>query len=232
MGGCPPSASPDRRHTDRRRIAPADALLCRLRDRAKARGARIVLPEGGDDRILEGAARAQAERLGRITILGDPEAMAARGKAGGWDLSGVTLLDPAAHPKRREWAETYAKRRSAKGMTLPEAEKELSDPVFHAAMMVREGEADGFVAGAVSTTGKTVSAALRLIGKRPEVEVVSSCFLMVMPVTEYGEHGVFVFADCGIVPDPTPSQLAQIALSAAESGRRFAGFEPRVAMLS
>ncbi len=232
MPDCPPSRGADRRGPDRRRIAPADALLCSLRERARARGARIILPEGEDDRILEGATKAQAAGLGRMTVLGDPVAMAARAKAAGWDLDGVALLDPAAHPKREEWSQLYCRRRACKGVTLPEAERELSDPVFLAAMMVREGEGDGFVAGAVSTTGKTVSAALRVIGKRPEVEVVSSCFLMVMPVTEYGEHGVFVFADCGIVPDPTPSQLAQIALSAAESGRRFAGFTPRVAMLS
>jgi len=88
------------------------------------------------------------------------------------------------------------------------------------------------VAGAITTTGEVVSNALRIIGKASDVEVISSCFLMVMPVAEYGENGVFIFADCGIVPDPTPSQLAQIAISSARSSRFFLGFEPRVAMLS
>jgi phosphate acetyltransferase len=99
-------------------------------------------------------------------------------------------------------------------------------------MMVRSGLADGLVAGASTTTGEVVRSALRVIGKAPDVEVVSSCFIMVMPVAEYGEKGVFIFADCGIVPDPTPSQLAQIAISSAQSGVYFLGFDPRVAMLS
>jgi phosphate acetyltransferase len=117
-------------------------------------------------------------------------------------------------------------------LTRAEADKEFTSPVVLGAMMVQSGEAEGLVAGAVTTTGEVVSSALRIIGKAPDVEVISSCFLMVMPVAEYGERGVFIFADCGIVPDPTPSQLAQIAISSAKSAVFFLGFEPRVAMLS
>jgi phosphate acetyltransferase len=127
---------------------------------------------------------------------------------------------------------SYARIRSVKGITQEKSDEEFSSPVVLASMMVRNGLADGLVAGAETTTSEVISSALRIIGKAPDVEVVSSCFIMVMPVAEYGEKGVFIFADCGIVPDPTPSQLAQIAISSARSGVFFLGFEPKVAMLS
>jgi phosphate acetyltransferase len=229
----PPPGGERRRGSDRRGIAAACGILAQIRESARESGSHIILPEGQDARVLEAASRITRERLGKVTVLGDPAALTRMADGRGWDLAGVYLLDPARDARLPSYRGRYLELRRSRGATAEEAERELADPIAFAAMMVREGDADGFVAGSVATTGRTVRAALRIIGKQPGVEVVSSCFLMVMPVAGYGNHGVFVFADCGIVPDPTPSQLAQIAVSAAESARYFLGIDdPRVAMLS
>jgi len=144
----------------------------------------------------------------------------------------VEISDPEVMDHSRDLADEYFRIRNTKGVSREQSDLELENPVVFGAMMVRAGLADGMVAGAVTTTGEVVRSALRIIGTAPDTEVVSSCFIMVMPVADYGENGVFIFADCGIVPDPSPSQLAQIAISSARSGVFFLGFQPRVAMLS
>jgi phosphate acetyltransferase len=122
--------------------------------------------------------------------------------------------------------------REHKGITLTTAEEILKDPVYYAAMMVREGSADGFVAGASYTTPDVARAAIHCLGADSRIETVSSSFIIIVPDCAYAEGGIFVFADCGIVPEPTSKQLAQIALSSAELMEKVLRFEPRVAMLS
>ncbi|UCF29867.1 MAG: phosphate acetyltransferase [bacterium] len=203
-----------------------------IRARAREGDAHIVLPEADDARVLEAAFAARREGLARITLVGDADSINGECSRHGWPRGEVGVVDHLRSPSLERYAELYHDLRKAKGVTIEMAREEVLDPIAFAALMVRDGDADGFVAGAGTTTEVVVRNALRIIGRDPDAEVVSSCFIMVMPMEEYGEKGVFIFSDCGIVPDPDPSQLAQIALSAARSGAFFLGMEPRVAMLS
>lgn len=207
-------------------------ILNGIRDRARRYCPGIVYPEGRDPRIVEGAALSAKAGLARPTVLGDEASIRKHLSEKGLDPDSVAVVDPAAAGLRGGLAASYHRIREKKGLTREQSDAELESPLTFGAMMVREGLVEGMVAGAASTTGDVVRNALRVIGMAPGVEVLSSCFIMVMPVDEYGEEGVFVFADCGIVPDPTPSQLAQIAISSAGSTRFFLDFEPRIAMLS
>jgi len=213
-------------------VCLGDDIICALKGRARETGSRIILPEGDDPRVLEAAAAAEAEGLARTFVLGDEDAIRTSASRAGFEPGHIHVLDPRTMSEYKDLKSAYVELRSNKGISRSDASEEFSRPVAMAAMMVRSGLADGIVAGAATTTGEVVRTALRVLGKAPEVEVVSSCFIMVMPLREYGDNGVFIFGDCGIVPDPTPSQLAQIAISSAKSGVFFLGFEPRVAMLS
>lgn len=207
-------------------------IITAIRGRAREAFGRILLPEGSDPRILEAAVIASEERLAAPSVIGNEETVRRAAADAGIDPELISIVDPAALAEADQLREAYVQLRSVKGVSPEEADREFESPIVLAAIMVREGLADGIVAGAATTTGEVVRCALRVIGRAEGVEVVSSCFIMVMPVPEYGEKGVFIFADCGIVPDPEPSQLAQIAISSARSGVFFLGFEPRVAMLS
>jgi phosphate acetyltransferase len=207
-------------------------IITAIKGRAREAFGRILLPEGYDPRILEAAAIASEERLAAPSVIGNEATVRRAAADAGVDPDLINIIDPAELAEVGQLREAYTRLRSVKGVLPAEADREFESPIVLAAMMVREGLADGIVAGAATTTGEVVRCALRVIGKAEGAEVVSSCFIMVMPVPEYGENGVFIFADCGIVPDPEPSQLAQIAISSAHSGVFFLGFEPRVAMLS
>ncbi len=209
-----------------------EEILASIRERARHSCPRIVYPEGGDSRIVEAAAISASQGLSRPRVLGDEGRIRALLSQRGLDSGSILIADPEKERIWEEFASAYHAIREKKGLSRHQSEAELRNPVTLGAMMVREGLADGMVAGAVTTTGEVVRNALRIIGMAPGVEVLSSCFIMVLPVDDFGEEGVFLFADCGIVPDPTPSQLAQIAISSAASSVFFLGFEPRVAMLS
>jgi phosphate acetyltransferase len=207
-------------------------IIKAIRERAREASSRIVLPEGDDPRILEASFCIQEQGLAKVTLLGDPDAVDRHLQRQGWGRNGISVVDHRHSPYLDRYAQIYYELRKAKGLSLERAKQEILDPITFAATMVRDGRADGLVAGARTTTEHVVRSALRIVGRAPGVDVVSSCFIMVMPVEDYGENGVFIFSDCGIVPDPDPGQLAQIALSAARSGVFFLGIEPRVAMLS
>ena len=203
-----------------------------IKGRARRAASKVILPEGSDPRVLEAAVIADADGLAHTAVLGDETQIRSAAERVGLDQGHLHIIDPRNLARYQELRASYAAIRKKKGLSRVEAEREFENPVVLGAMMVKDGAVDGLVAGAITTTGEVVSSALRIIGIASDVEVISSCFLMVMPVAEYGENGVFIFADCGIVPDPTPSQLAQIAISTAGSSRFFLDFEPRVAMLS
>ena len=197
-------------------------LLARARSDRK----HIVLPEGKDDRILRAAFTLLQREVADLTILGEEDAIRARATELGLDLSAAKVIDPKASSELSEhFAQEYARLRAHKGMTVDRAREIVSSVSYFGTMMVELGLADGMVSGAMHTTAHTIKPAFEIIKTQPDVGVVSSVFLMGL------EDRVLVYGDCAVIPDPTAPQLADIAISSAETARQF-GIEPRIAMLS
>lgn len=207
-------------------------ILEQIRQRAAADVQHIILPEGEDPRTVEAAAICARDRVAKITIIGNEEKVRSLSTETGANLNGVDIVDHRKSHDLKNLAEIYHQLRRAKGVTLEEAEQTLKDPLYFGNLLVREGKADGSVAGATNTTAHTVAAAIRCIGVRQGFKIVSSFFLMVVPDKKFGEKGAMIYADCGVVVDPDVSELAEIAVSSADSCRALLDTEPRVAMLS
>jgi phosphate acetyltransferase len=210
-------------------------IVERWTENAKRLGKRIVLPEGEDPRMVRAARVASDLGICRVELLGDPGKVRAAAAQEGVDISDLRVTDPASREEFGEFCARYAEIRGAetgKQVSEKAAVRMIANPLFFGAMMVREGLADGAVAGAVNTTASVVLASQGVIGMREGVSTISSAFIMVCRDRSFGEDGVLVFADAGVIPNPTVEQLGEIAVVSAETARVLVECEPRVAMLS
>lgn len=209
-------------------------LFEKLTARAKAHTQRIVLPEGLEPRTLTAADRILAEGLAQIILIGNPEQIHAMAKDLKLTHIGLaTIVDPADEKVIDKYAPLFFELRKSKGISMEEARLTTHNPLYLGCLMVKAGDADGQVAGAMNTTGNVLRAAFQVIKTMPGISVVSGAFIMLLPNgSKYGTDGILVFADCAVVPEPTAPELAQIAVSSARTAHDIAGVTPRVAILS
>lgn len=205
-------------------------FLDELEGRAAALGGRVALAEGDDPRVIEAARTLSESGACAVTLLCKNSSRTSEHDA--LEKRGVEVTDPAEDPRREEFTALLHERRAHKGMSGEEARRAVLDPLYFTSLLVATGAADGSIGGAVRTTADTVRAALHCIGPGEGLKTVSSAFIMVHPDSKWGSDGVMVFADCAVLPDPDPGQLAEIAISAAGTCRSIVGDEPRVALLS
>lgn len=210
------------------------SLFDKLIDTARAQKQRIVLPEGSEPRTLTAADRIIADGIADVTLIGDPAEIGQLAKSMNLaNISKARIVNPADRSVIDTYAPVFFELRKSKGITMEQARMTAANPLYLGTLLVKCGECDGMVAGAMNTTGNVLRAAFQVIKTRPGISVVSGAFLMLIPEgMPFGENGVLVFADCAVVPDPTAPELAQIAVSAAQTARDIACIEPRVAMLS
>ena len=209
-------------------------LIDKIIGRAQSNKQRIVLPEGLEERTLTAADKALADGLADLIILGNIEEIhALASRLGLTHIDEATLIDPATSDKREEYATLLYELRKNKGMTLEQAHEKVLDPLYFGCLIIKSGDADGQISGALSTTGDTLRPALQIIKCSPGITCVSGAMLMITQTPEYGEDGVLVVGDVAVTPMPDAGQLAQIAVCTAQTARSVAGFsDPRVAMLS
>ena len=210
------------------------SLIEQIVARAKSNKQRIVLPESLEERTITAADRALADGLAEIILIGNKEEILAyAGKLGLGNIGKATIIDPATSEKTAEYANLLYELRKNKGMTPELAAKTVLDPLYFGCLIIKSGDADGQISGALSTTGETLRPALQIIKCSPGITCVSGAMLMLTQAPEYGENGVLVIGDVAVTPAPDAGQLAQIAVCTARTARSVAGFaDPRVAMLS
>jgi phosphate acetyltransferase len=208
-------------------------FLEQLKQKAKENKKRIVLPEGCEERTLKAADVILSEGFCEIILIGNSNEI--RQKANQFSLNHLHLaqvVDPQNFEKIDAYADLMVEMRKSKGMTKEEALKLMRDPLYLAVMMIKCGDADGEVAGADNATGDVLRPAFQIVKTKPGISVVSGAFLMVLDDPSFGENGMLLFADCAVHPNPTASELAEIAVASGQTARAIAGFEPRIAMLS
>ena len=212
-------------------------ILQQMLKRAQENPQRIVLPEGDEPRTLEAANLLLKDKVAKLILIGDPAVIKQMAEEKGYayilsEESELTIVNPLTDPKMPEYANLLFELRKAKGMTLEQATEKVKDPLYLGCLMIKNGDADGELAGARGTTADTIRPAFQILKTRPGVHIVSGAFLMFTPATQLGEGGFLVFADCAVNPCPNAQELAEIAVTTAETAKALGGIEPRVAMLS
>lgn len=208
-------------------------LIKQIVERAKANKQRIVLPEGTEERTITAADSLIKDEVANIILIGDPQEIKER--ASKLNLSNIdkaTIIDPQNYEKKETYTNLLFELRKAKGLTIEQAAKLAEDPLYIGCLMIKNGDADGEIAGAQNTTGDVLRPALQIIKTAPGISVVSGAFLMFTNQKQYGKDGLLVMADCAVTPDPTAAQLAEIAVATGHTARALVGEEPQVAILS
>ncbi len=201
-------------------------LIETIKAKAKSLNHRIVLPDATDERAILAARKVTDESTARITLIGKENDIRKKAEEAGTHLNGISIVDPETNENSARYVKTFYDMRKAKGLTPDQALVAMRHPLFFGAMMLKDGLADGSVAGSISTTGDVLRAGIQVVGMQGGISIVSSFFLMVFP------HKVYTFADCAVVPNPNAEQLADIAISTAGNHKKLVGEEPLVAMLS
>ncbi len=208
-------------------------LLSQIIEKAKATPRKIVLPEGEEIRTLKAADAVLKDGVAKITLIGNPSKIAELAAQN--DLNNIekaTIVDPISNDKKEDYINLLVELRKSKGMTPEKALPLVENPLYLACLMIKNGDADGEVAGAMNATGDVLRPAFQIVKTLPGISVVSGAFIMFMDKKEFGNDGIMVFADCAVHPNPTAAELAQIAVSTGTTTKNIAGFEPRIAMLS
>lgn len=208
-------------------------LLTHIKSSAKKLDKTIVLPEGTEERTVKAADELLGEGLASIILLGNEDVIHQRAKK--WNLNHVTkarIIDPENNPQQDYYAEMLTEIRKKKGLTKEEALQLVKDPLYLATLLIKDGQADGEVAGADNATGDVLRPAFQVVKTLPGISIVSGAFFMIFKDCEYASDNILVFADCAVHPDPDANQLAEIAVSTAKTARDIAGLDPKVALLS
>jgi len=202
-------------------------------ERAKANLKRIVLPEGTEIRTLKAADIILKEKAAKLILIGDEQEIGKLAAENNLtNIHEATIVNPETDSKMNAYSNLLYEIRKSKGMTIEEAQELAKQPLYLGCLMIKNGDADGELAGARNTTGNVLRPAFQIIKTVPGISVVSGALLMFTPTLQYGEKGLLVFADCAVNPNPTAPELAQIAVCTADTARSICGFEPKVAMLS
>ncbi|MGQ1911293.1 phosphate acetyltransferase [Marinifilum sp. RC60d5] len=208
-------------------------LLQKIKANAKLHNKKIVLPEGTEERTLQATDILLEEGIAQIILIGAPEVIKSEAtRLGLKNIDKAIIVNPKSHEKMEAYAEILVELRKKKGMTMEQAMGLVQDPLYLATLMIKAGDADGEVAGALNATGDVLRPAFQIVKTMPGISVVSGAFIMIMKDKSYGDNGMMVFADCAVHPNPTASELAEIAVATAKTTKAIAQMEPRVAMLS
>ena len=208
------------------------SFIDEVKNKAKQNIKTIILTESEDKRVLKAAQKVKEEGCANIILIGKEEDAKKLAEENNIDISGIKIIDPEKSEKFEEYVNAFYELRKAKGMTEEKAREMIKDNMYFGTMMVKQGDADGLVSGACHSTANTLRPALQILKTAPGTKLVSAFFLMVVPNCEYGENGIFVFGDSGLVENPTPEELSEIAISSSKSFKQLTGKEPKVAMLS
>ena len=209
------------------------SLIDNIIARAKSNRQRIVLPESLEERTITAADKALADEIADIILIGDrSEILALADRLGLKNIGKATIIDPKTSEKTEEYAQLLFQLRQKKGMTIEKAHELVMDPLYFGCLIIKSGDADGQISGALSTTGETLRPALQIIKCAPGITCVSGAMLMITQTPEFGDNGVLVMGDVAVTPMPDANQLAQIAVCTAQTAKSVAGLDPKVAMLS
>ncbi len=208
-------------------------LLQKIRNSAKKLNKTIVLPEGTEERTLKAADKVLSEGIAKIVLIGNPKEINKMASEKGLKhIDKAKIVNPLNHDKKETYIDLMVEIRKKKGLTREEAGKLIENPLYLATLMIKNGDADGEVAGAANATGNVLRPAFQYVKTAPGISVVSGAFIMILKDKQFGEDGLMVFADCAVHPNPTAKELAEIAVATGKTTRAIAGFEPKIAMLS